>query len=59
MKFEWEVMDDPPYAQTKRANVIGGWIVVHRELWDDNKGEVLGMVFIPDPEHLWEVEDEK
>jgi hypothetical protein len=45
IEFKWERMTDP--WTTARAKVIGGWLVSH----EDN------MVFIPDPEHLWEVEE--
>lgn len=44
IKFEWELI--PPTEATYRAKVIGGWIVYHFE----------SMVFIPDPEHNWEID---
>ena len=41
-------------ASTIRLKVFGGWMVVE---YADEGG--LAAVFIPDPKHLWILEDEK
>lgn len=53
MKFQWE-----PIAEwAARAKVIGGWIV---NTWSHANNEVISeaLVFIPDPEHKWEITNE-
>jgi hypothetical protein len=42
IKFKWERLD----GDTFRAKVIGGWIVQSMDTG--------AMVFLSDPEHLWE-----
>jgi len=51
-RFEWELLKriNSPYASTYRAKVPGGWIVLH---WSETKS----MVFIPDPNHEWKVNE--
>lgn len=70
MKFEWEEIYfsdnyyENVYMETSRAKVIGGWLVRHQMLVDeDRENEFEGwtnsqntMVFIPDPNHEWDVE---
>jgi hypothetical protein len=46
IKFDWEKIGET----TCRAKVIGGWVL---NAWTEGQAE--SMVFIPDPEHLWEV----
>ena len=58
IKFEWEEMSQ----SVRRAKVIGGWII--QSLWSECGGDnsvalAESMVFIPDPEHLWEIEQEE
>lgn len=62
MRFEWEWVNDNLFSQTNRAKVIGGWIVHHVE-WNDTdearfKSLTGSMVFIPDPGHAWEMEED-
>ncbi len=64
MKFEWETI----YSQGRidvsqdggsvlRAKVYGGWIV-NNYWWDsDYKTYSESMVFIPDPNHKWVIDD--
>jgi len=55
MKFEWETLDDT----TKRARVIGGWVLRSKDTDDCNSHyTVESMVFISDPAHLWNTEEE-
>lgn len=46
--FEWE----PIAHLTDRARVIGGWVLLSS--CEVNQSE--SMVFIPDPDHEWEIE---
>lgn len=62
MKFDWETIHDPDsdnYDTTYRAKVQGGWIVRHFELDLNNKPRIpaLAMVFVPDQEHEWVIEE--
>ena len=58
--FEWEELDDREGRQVYRAKVIGGWII-HSLNYDDiackeyNLGQCESMVFVPDPNHEWEI----
>ncbi len=65
MRFEWEVIShhhSPRIggSNTHRAKVIGGW-VVSNDLYTDaanignERNLTSSMVFIPDPEHNWEI----
>ena len=47
IEFKWEKI----VPGTHRAKVIGGWIL---NVFNENTGEAL--VFIPDPNHEWEVQ---
>lgn len=53
-KFEWEMIFKSDWAKTKRLKVPGGWIILH-EAWDSNC-QSESMVFVPEPEHRWQVE---
>lgn len=66
MKLEWEKIaccdgGDTPYC-TERLGVWGGWIVKNYTIYncpefeDTNISE--SMVFIPDPKHEWEIDNE-
>ena len=51
---KWEEMTDDKYAGCARLKVIGGWLVV---AWVNAKERLPeSLVFIPDPEHDWELE---
>jgi hypothetical protein len=61
MKFEWFLIFDYPRFRTYRANVPGGWLICSVCLTpgkpEDMPGDVSqSMVFLPDPDHVWEVE---
>lgn len=61
MKFEWEELCSYGTMGSARAKVIGGWIV-RNVSWTNRWGEdqvqcvAESTVFIPDPEHKWEIE---
>lgn len=59
----------PYFQETERAKVIGGWIVKtlvsydsYDSLNDHNSPDwdrrLLSTIFIPDPNHKWELEDD-
>lgn len=56
MKFEWEQLGE---TTTKRAKVIGGWLVSntprysHDVILEDAVPFATSMVFVPDPKHEW------
>lgn len=51
MKFEWEIIwRIRDVENTDRAKVICGWIIRNQNEYGDS------MVFVPDPEHKWEIE---
>lgn len=55
MKFEWEELN----KVMKRAKVHGGWILRSFNYTTDNKdvySQSQSMVFIPDPNHEWEID---
>lgn len=54
MIFKWEMINEGNYQYTYRAKVIGGWIFRHKDINGDNE-VAMGMVFIPDTEHKWEI----
>ena len=62
MNFQWEKINKIVNSATNtgsatyRAKVYGGWIV-HDFNWIE-KNPCSAMVFIPDPEHKWEITDE-
>lgn len=50
LEHEWEILDE----FTKRAKVIGGWIIEYGSF--SNKGSVSNsLVFVPDNDHLWTI----
>jgi len=51
--LEWENIFSSVNINSHRAKVIGGWIVNNNTVLYDHVGE--SMVFVPDPEHLWEI----
>ncbi len=62
MKLEWEGFifhsSDVATTQTLRLKVFGGWIVskidcIHTK---NNSHMCSSMVFIPDPDHKWNIE---
>lgn len=59
MEFEWEQLmyesSKTDGFRTCRAYVHGGWIVNHLTWSNEQKTESQCMVFIPDPEHKWEI----
>lgn len=65
MKFEWEELYFDPGNElnelTYRAKVFGGWIVKNFTRMMDSRespewiASSESMVFIPDPEHKWEI----
>jgi hypothetical protein len=53
----WDVIHAQNFQKTDRFAVQGGWIVRCRELRpDDYATTAMAMVFIPDPQHTWEVD---
>ena len=62
MIFEWEELVDETtdHFTTHRAKVWGGWIVRTNEFFygDLSVAQSESLVFIPDPEHKWVIEDE-
>lgn len=50
IEFEWQKLDET----TRRAKVIGGWIVHCCDIFQ-NTGISEALVFVPDADHLWEV----
>jgi len=59
MKFEWERIhfSDAWEFRTSRAKVFGGWLI-RCQSWNDEWGQSESMVFIPDPQHQWEITEE-
>jgi len=63
MKFEWEIIFSTQFStgegqKTYRAKTTGGWIVRHYQ-WDIQFRQIENsMVFVPDPEHNWEIDKE-
>lgn len=65
MKFEWKEIKTLDNDFTQRAKVIGGWIIRASTILAGSgfdAGDVPAisesMVFIPDPEHKWEITNE-
>lgn len=54
--FEWEILEcnEKRSIRTARAKVYGGWIV--NSCVDKEALCCESMVFIPDPNHEWEIE---
>lgn len=65
MSFNWEVINENDSNITKRAKVVGGWILVDAQVCIDisfsNQLSIIsnGMTFIPDAKHKWKIEDDK
>lgn len=57
IKFEWEEIFSSPDGRnfTYRAKVFGGWII-SSYTYATTPAE--SMVFIPDPNHEWEIEND-
>lgn len=55
IEWEWEALDDC----TKRAKVIGGWVLMRLGAVDVEKGKKIqfreSLIFIPDRDHEWHV----
>jgi hypothetical protein len=50
IEWQWEALDE----FTKRAKVIGGWVIEYGS--HTNKGSVSeALVFIPDRDHEWHI----
>jgi hypothetical protein len=50
IEWEWELLDE----FTKRAKVIGGWVIEYG--CHTNKGSITNtMVFVPDRDHEWAI----
>jgi hypothetical protein len=68
IKFEWEEIydDENKYGWTTscRSKVIGGWIVmtvffVYEDVHTGtSNGTFVSNIFIPDPNHEWEIDKE-
>jgi hypothetical protein len=61
IKFNWQVISGESLDSTSRAMVIGGWLVSYSRtlmfLGENENGSVSEtMVFVPDPNHEWEIE---
>lgn len=57
MKFSWEEINSLDSYKTYRAKVFGGWIVsleIRIGMYYKNES----LVFVPDPEHKWEIDNE-
>lgn len=60
MKFEWEhIHSSNAWDYTERAKVIGGWVlrncIKDKQCYEADNNAIC-MVFIPDPEHKWDIE---
>lgn len=61
MKFEWEelkkLISGPRGSTVYRAKVHGGWIV-NTYSWDQElKSTTESMVFVPDAQHEWSIDE--
>ena len=57
MKFEWETINDNDTSSTHRSPVIGGWIVRYNYENIPRQNDTVAMVFIPDPNHEWQIDE--
>jgi len=56
--FRWEQIHVSNFQRiTERAKVFGGWIVCDWTAVSGHSG-TQSMVFVPDPNHEWEIKDE-
>jgi len=59
MKFKWERISGSlnGASGTHRAKVIGGWIVESMYSYEEEEGgNALSSIFVPDPNHEWDIE---
>ena len=49
----WEDLEQT--QSTMRLKVIGGWIVRSFHVVGDQESSCVGMVFVPDQNHEWEI----
>lgn len=60
IKFEWETIAyNPLQGITYRAKVLGGWLVrtaICINQYGGSSVEESNLIFIPDPNHEWEIE---
>jgi hypothetical protein len=54
MNLGWEPILKGEYNETTRLRVFGGWVLRVKK---DTRPPHLGMVFIPDENHEWEIEE--
>lgn len=61
MKFEWEQIfgftGDKFVRLSARARVIGGWVMHDCIITSKSNITNQSMVFIPDPNHEWKIEE--
>jgi hypothetical protein len=63
IKFEWEIIHSFYFKslgyshQTKRAKVLGGWIL-SSDYFYENTGCSQSSIFISDPQHRWEIDND-
>lgn len=66
MKFEWDTIDEGYHedlGSTLRAKVFGGWVIRNtseKPIEEDSNVYNISesMVFIPDPNHEWVIDNE-
>ena len=54
--IQWEDIDN--LTNTQRLRVYGGWIVKHVSYFIPNNAVSESSVFVPDPNHEWDLNDE-
>lgn len=50
LEWKWEKLDE----NTQRAQVFGGWLVLHSEMMN-NKSLSESLCFVPDRDHSWTI----
>lgn len=69
MALQWEFIEGPGRESTKRAPVLRGWLVVHSLYSERDRSFIqpgaaaggigvglgVGLTFVPDPNHEWQV----
>jgi len=56
MKYEWELVESSEVGDyTERLHVYGGWLV---RTYFGLPATTLSMIFVPDPDHKWKIDDE-
>lgn len=54
LEWNWDILENNPATHTKRARVIGGWLVHHSTV--STKGLISeSMVFVADRDHQWNI----